>query len=670
MMYASFLQDLSLWGCFLQSMIFIVLGLMASTFLRRRPSRAYQVLLCTMMAAAIVPLMSAVVKHFDLGVFTVNTTTLSSALLEAPRAIPLAGNDGTDDLAAIPVPMAVSTTGVYSERVKTTSAWHSVSWHAVAARTWVIATFALLARLVVTFIYGAYIVRNAQRSGCEQVQQAVEDVTSKLGISSGLQVRGSGHIRSPIVWCWSHPPIMLVPDVCEDPRVDWAGVVAHELAHCKRRDHITGLMAELMVCLLPWNPMMWLSRRCLVNLGEQACDDWVVATGQPSEDYAESLLRFSPQGQMPFLPAVVHSKRGLAGRVNRILQNGCGNPRTGAVWAFAVSVVVACLSVGIAFAQTQTRPEKPQNPMAYFDTGQPGVRDTHKDISEQHAALWIVRRSSFLPISDTSMVPQDFQDRANAYNNEMSDRLKSATAPLLLSASLSVLDRLHPLQVTRCKSARLFPKQDGYLNPHFQRSWREYCLYLSSLLNYCAKGRPDVRTFVDKNGLRMESSNKSGPWVISDIHELPEEIVNAIVEWKAVLAKISNSLLKAPANFNDLTPEQSVHDLRMIDQAFQKALTDFLPRFMSSEEFIIMPTGIESWFETRSKARLALYVTKEEWISAAWTSHDDLRDEQQFAHYLKRAGLRGRWILAQRTIEDKASGLAEFIEDVMKKAFR
>jgi len=356
MMRESLLQDLSLWGCLWQSMAFIALGLVAGYLLRRRPSRAYQVLLFAMLAAAIVPLMSAVVKHYDLGVFTARATESPYPLLEGPMAILF---DGGSEVSVKTNPPAAQPAEINSGLAELTSTRFSISLRAVAVYGWMIVTLALLVRLIVTFMYGAYIVRNAQRSGCEQVQQAVDDVTLNLGLTCGLQVRGSRRIRSPIVWCWSRPSILLVPNSCRDPRIDWAGVVAHELAHCKRWDHITGLMAESMVCLLPWNPLMWLSKKCLVRLSEQACDDWVIATGQPSEDYAESLLRFRPQRQMAFLPAVVHSKKGLASRVDRILKDSCGNPRTGTKWALATSFVTLSLTVGVALAQT--RPAEPAN---------------------------------------------------------------------------------------------------------------------------------------------------------------------------------------------------------------------------------------------------------------------------------------------------------------------
>ncbi|MHC4501608.1 MAG: redoxin domain-containing protein, partial [Planctomycetota bacterium] len=120
-----------------------------------------------------------------------------------------------------------------------------------------------------------------------------------------------------------------------------------------------------MVCVMPWNLLLWLGKRRLVRLSEQACDDWVVAAGQPGTDYAESLLDLAPQGQMAFAPAVLSSKSSLRGRVRRILQDKCGNPRTGMRWALAVTVVVACVAVGVAFAQARPAKVRPATkPMA------------------------------------------------------------------------------------------------------------------------------------------------------------------------------------------------------------------------------------------------------------------------------------------------------------------
>ena len=89
-----------------------------------------------------------------------------------------------------------------------------------------------------------------------------------------------------------------------------------------RRDHLSALAGELLVCILPWNPLAWWSRSRLAELAELACDDWVLASGLPAADYAESLLGLIPaapvdardggrlQPSRPDEPAPPHPRRG------------------------------------------------------------------------------------------------------------------------------------------------------------------------------------------------------------------------------------------------------------------------------------------------------------------------------------------------------------------------
>jgi hypothetical protein len=144
-------------------------------------------------------------------------------------------------------------------------------------------------------------------------------------------------------------------------------------------------LGEIAVCILPWQLLLWWAKSRLTRLSEQACDDWVLATGQQGADYAESLLDLSPGGQMSFVPAVVSSKKGLSGRIRRILKDNCANPRTGALWALAVSTITLCLALGVAFAQT--RPAKPDfestlsepNESAASEPNESAVGELNKD---------------------------------------------------------------------------------------------------------------------------------------------------------------------------------------------------------------------------------------------------------------------------------------------------
>lgn len=344
-----FLQNLSFWGFVWQSTLFAVIGLVGSFLLRRRPARACQVLFLAMIAAMLVPTMSVLVKHFELGMFEAEPIALKPEVVVESVAI-----DYGTSVSVSPPEVSIGARELAS--AKAGSGVANIPWRMIVLYGWMIATLILLGRLLVAFVSGVCLLRRAQSWGCEQIQRAADSAKVRLGITKDIQVRSSKDVRSPVIWCWGPTPVLLVPGDL-DHRVDWVGVISHELAHWRRWDHISGLIAELIVCVLSWNPLLWWSKKRMVRLSEQACDDWVIAGGQPCEDYAQSLLNFKPQKQVAFVPAVVTSKKTLAGRVRRILQDSCGNPRTGAVWALAVSIMAASLAVGVACAQT--RPAKP-----------------------------------------------------------------------------------------------------------------------------------------------------------------------------------------------------------------------------------------------------------------------------------------------------------------------
>ena len=345
-----FMEDLSLWSFVWQSTLFAVIGLASSFLLRRRPARGCQVLFLAMVAAVLVPAMSVLVKHFELGLFTEDPISLPSVVKDIPVeafVVPASSETQTEEYEGV----------TDLELTEAGSGSANMPWHMIALYGWMIVTLILLGRLFAAFVSGVCLMQRAKSQVCEQIRQAADCARARLGITKGLQVCSSKDVRSPVIWCWSPIPALLVPGDLDD-RVDWEGVISHELAHWRRWDHISCLIAELIVCILSWNPLLWWSKKRLVRLSEQACDDWVLAGGRPCEDYAQSLLDFKPQKQATFVPAVVHSRRGLTGRVRRILEDNCGNPKVGVGWALAVNVVAVCLMGGVAFAQT--RPAEPR----------------------------------------------------------------------------------------------------------------------------------------------------------------------------------------------------------------------------------------------------------------------------------------------------------------------
>lgn len=348
-----FLEDMSLWNCVWQSTLFAVIGLAGSFLLRRRPARASQVLFLAVIAAVFVPAMSVLVRHFELGLLTGDKISLPSfemvVPIETPEILP-----APEIQPAVPeAPKNLALTENGSEDIR-------IPWRLVALYGWMIATLILLGRLFIAFFSGIRLLRRAQSDGCENIQGATEAARTRLGVTKSLHIRRSRQVRSPMIWCWSRPPVLLVPGVW-DGRIDWVDVICHELAHLRRWDHVSGLIAELAVCVLPWNPLLWWSKKRMVRLSEQACDDWVLAGGSAGADYAQSLLNLSPELQMAFIPTVIGKEKPMKERIYRIVKEKCGVPRVGARWALVVTIIAASATVGVALAQRRpVRIEPPE----------------------------------------------------------------------------------------------------------------------------------------------------------------------------------------------------------------------------------------------------------------------------------------------------------------------
>ena len=345
----------SLWRCAWQSTACVALGLLVSLILRYRPARAHRVLLLAMIAAVTIPVMSMLVKHFKLGAFAARPVVTQS---EPEDQLTVTYYEQLETAAAYKTKQMPDT--LEEKMASSPAAQHRIQfpWYRLAILAWAAASLVLASRLVVTFIQGRCLLRRANPLRSKRIEEAVQLAREKLGISKKVSLYSSNIVLSPVIWCWRRSPVLLLPNFRDrsQDKIDWESVLCHELAHWKRRDQISGLLAELVVCILPWNPLLWLAKRELISLSEQACDDWVVAAGRSCTDYAESLLDLTPAGNMAFVPAVVRSSKGLALRIQRILKSGCSNPRAGAAWVMAVSLIALCLAVGTAFAQT--RPDK------------------------------------------------------------------------------------------------------------------------------------------------------------------------------------------------------------------------------------------------------------------------------------------------------------------------
>ena len=178
-------------------------------------------------------------------------------------------------------------------------------------------------------------------------------------------------VRSPFLAGVRHPAIFL-PTAHEtefDPAALRA-ILAHELAHLARRDNAWTLVARLLTALLWPQPLLWVLSRRLEQIGEEVCDQAVLAQDCPPRAYADCLLTLAerhPLGrrERALGVGVAPFRSSLGRRIGRILDKG-----THAMSAvtlrlrLAVAALAVSAALGGAFLVSSAPAQSPAPPAA------------------------------------------------------------------------------------------------------------------------------------------------------------------------------------------------------------------------------------------------------------------------------------------------------------------
>ena len=320
--------DTVLLGTLWQTTAWLAVGLALSVILERRPARAHGAVLLCMTAAVLTPVISIAFRALGWGMLD----PLSAALLGAGEMPP--------DLAP----------------GRSAAAGGLLTWELAAGSAWLALSALAVTRLVVSAVRGRRLLASARTISDGPMSNLARAAAKELGLRNPPVVLVSPSVSCPAIWCWGRRPRLLLPEHTAPAGEELFGVLCHELAHCKRRDHLASLGGQLALCLLPWNPLVWLANRRLRDLSEQACDAWALAAGELPTTYAETLLGLIPQRHPSLALAAVNGRRALARRIMRILRPGPGNPRPGAGWVTLSALATALLVCTAALAHRRADP--------------------------------------------------------------------------------------------------------------------------------------------------------------------------------------------------------------------------------------------------------------------------------------------------------------------------
>ena len=168
-------------------------------------------------------------------------------------------------------------------------------WTTWALMLWVAGSAVLLGIEVIRLIRLARRISSGVVAPAESaIATRVTTLAARLGVRPVTVVIVPGG-ASPVVWGLARPMLLWpaeLPGESSDACVD--GLLVHELAHVKRRDHLIGWIELFAGVTWWWNPLFWFVRSARREQAELACDAWVIsALPNGRRAYAESLLALS-----------------------------------------------------------------------------------------------------------------------------------------------------------------------------------------------------------------------------------------------------------------------------------------------------------------------------------------------------------------------------------------
>lgn len=150
-------------------------------------------------------------------------------------------------------------------------------------------------------------VRNLHRRSIA-VSMNLDALSQRAGLKRQWELRISNSSNLPTAMTWGawHPVVLLPKESLSWSEAQLEAVLLHELAHVRRYDSVSQIIA-LCVCALHWfNPLVWWCAQNFRTQAEMAADDAVLRGGVKASTYAGDLLALAlaaqKQGQTEQLP--------------------------------------------------------------------------------------------------------------------------------------------------------------------------------------------------------------------------------------------------------------------------------------------------------------------------------------------------------------------------------
>jgi beta-lactamase regulating signal transducer with metallopeptidase domain len=218
------------------------------------------------------------------------------------------------------------------------------TWLALA---WSLGAAALLAR----FGLGVLTLARWTRSGEVVSDPAWTAPLARLAEEAAPRLLATGRVASPLSWGVPPGVVLIGAAQLQQPH-EAEAILAHELAHIRRRDWLFLALSRVATALFWFNPLVWLLQSELGRLSEDAADADALRHVEP-EAYARTLLGLASDFTPVAATGMTGPARSLAKRITKVMtQRRPASPRplammvaVGALLAVATPLAAVELSV-------------------------------------------------------------------------------------------------------------------------------------------------------------------------------------------------------------------------------------------------------------------------------------------------------------------------------------
>jgi beta-lactamase regulating signal transducer with metallopeptidase domain len=160
------------------------------------------------------------------------------------------------------------------------------------AGVYLVGVLLMLLRLCFGLAGGTRLRRTAQLMSDGKLQQLIERQAAAIGLRLTPASAYCEQVAVPAVVGVIRPVILLpFSFIAGITPEQLSNVLAHELAHIRRFDHVAVVVQRLFEAVWFFHPVAWYVSQRVSHERENCCDDIVVASGVERIAYAESLCR-------------------------------------------------------------------------------------------------------------------------------------------------------------------------------------------------------------------------------------------------------------------------------------------------------------------------------------------------------------------------------------------